>query len=427
MTLDDCILDAIIRGPLNIDKLLNVYMTHFFRGQSLLFLVLSALTGLINAFINPIMSYYLVEGLHTPPVYIGVYTVTVTLSGLILSQWLGKLADMGVSSRVMYIIATACIAFTMLVFIVVPSFWWILAAGVLFMSVGSAAMPQMLTLGRQWAGSADINIVQFNSLVRAAISLAWILGPPLAFSLVAWFGFSGSFFGAAIVALISVAFVWKVIPEQHRKSKSKDVSEEQAAPLSFWILGAAVAFGMLGNLMYSSALPLYTLNELKLPSHVPGLLMGLVAALEIPIMLLAGRLAGYFSKGALMSASFGFGMVFYIGIFNATEIWQFVALQFVNAIFYGLFAGVGLTLMQDQLPKRIGFTSAFYSNAMKIGMMAGTAGTGLIGQFFSFQHAMLGALLAAFLGLCSMVIFKYLITRKDNQKDIFEDLTCPQS
>lgn len=387
----------------------------FFKGPSLLFLLLSTFTGLTNAFIVPVMSYFLVEGLGAEPMYIGLYTVAVTLSGLVVSQWLGYLADAGVSSRRLYILCIAAMGLAVVCFAHAPGFWWVFAAGIGLMSFGNAAMPQVLTLSRQWAGQVDINITQFNSLIRAAISVAWMGGPPLAFALVAWLGFSGSFYAAAGIAIISIVFVVRYIPELTQSSRRAQEQEASNIPGSFWLLGGAITFGMMGNLMYGSALPLYTLEELKLPAYTPGMLMGVVAGLEIPIMLLASRLAEVFRKEAIMAVSFVCGMLFYTGLFFATELWQFVALQFVNACFYGLYAGVGLTLMQDQLPSRIGFTSAFYSNAMKTGMMVGTTATGFIAQFFAFRYASIGSLVAAALGLVCLFAFTWL-KRKEQRK-----------
>ena len=61
------------------------------------------------------------------------------------------------------------------------------------MSVGAGAVSQMLTVSGLWAKNQDIDLAAFNSKVRAAISLAWVVGPPLAFTLVANFGFAWHF------------------------------------------------------------------------------------------------------------------------------------------------------------------------------------------------------------------------------------------
>lgn len=59
------------------------------QSSTAMFVGLSILTGLMGAFIHPVMSYFLVEGLNVAPMYIGLYMIAVTLSGLAISQRLG--------------------------------------------------------------------------------------------------------------------------------------------------------------------------------------------------------------------------------------------------------------------------------------------------------------------------------------------------
>ena len=381
-----------------------------------LFISLSVLTGLVSAFVSPLMSYFLVDFLQTPPMYIGVYMTAVTLSGLVLSQWFGAKADKGTSARTLYLIATAAIITALLVFMNTSSFVLVLLTGVIFMGIGNANMPQMLTISRQWAGQNKVDIAKFNGKVRAGISFAWMIGPPIGFVIVASFGFIGSFSLAIAFALLGMLFVIFYVPETSVKPTDKPRDKLTKTPLSFWLLALAIVMGSTGNTMYSSALPLYVLHELALPSYVPGALMGLVACLEIPIMLFGSRLTKVISAKNLMLIAFVFAIIFYLGIFNATHLWQFIALQCINAIFYGFYAGVGLTFLQEELTDRVGFTSAVYSNAIKIGLMFGTTGTGIIAQFASFQYANLGAAMAAFVGIICMLLFSVLKKREAKQQ-----------
>jgi len=373
-----------------------------------LFLVLSLLTGLVSAFVNPIMIYFLVDELHIKPLYIGVYTVSLTISGLIISQWLGSLADKGLSSRKMYLLATTGMVLALLVYSNTDSFTVVVITGISLMAFGNAAMPQMLTISRQWASNNDINIESYNAQIRACISLAWVIGPPLGYMLVGVYGFASSFLLAAFFGVISLAFVFLLVPEQTIHHSIKPQGEPPTVPLSFWLLALAIMFGSTGNIMYASSLPLYTINELHLPSYAPGLLMGIVACIEIPVMLFSSRLSKIIAKKSLMNLGFCFGVAFYIGIYHATELWHFMFLQLINAIFYGLFAGIGLTLLQEQLPKRIGFTSAVYSNGLKIGVMVGSTVTGIIAQYFSFQLANLGAAIVVLMAAACMLLFSNL-------------------
>ena len=391
-----------------------------------LFLTLSLLTGFVSAFVNPIMIYFLVDELHTEPLYIGVYTVSLTISGLIISQWLGALADKGLSSRKMYLLATTGMVLALLVYSHTQSFMIVVLAGISLMSFGNAAMPQMLTISRQWAGNNKVNVESFNSQIRACISLAWMMGPPLGYMLVSAYGFASSFLVAIFFGIVSLIFVFCLVPEQ-KSNVLKSQQEVQAkAPLSFWFLALAVVLGSTCNIIYSSSLPLYTINELNLPSYVPGLLMGIVAGIEIPVMLFSSKLSQKIAKKTLMVMGFGFGLVFYLGIYHASELWQFIVLQLLNAVFYGFYAGLGLTLLQEQLPARIGFTSAVYSNGIKIGLMLGSTATGIIAQYFNFQSANLAAAAVALMAMLAMLMFSYF-KRQEQHKIKPIDMIRPVS
>jgi SET family sugar efflux transporter-like MFS transporter len=384
-----------------------------------IFIALSLLTGLTGAFIHPLMSLFLVDGLGVEPIYIGVYMVSVTLSGLCISQIFGSVADKGWSARKLYMVANGGIILALLIYIHVSWFAAVLIAGLCFMAMGNASMPQMLTLSRQWANtlpkSSGIDMAQFNAQIRASISFAWMLGPPVAFWLLSATGFQGVFWVAITAAFFGIVFVRRCVPEHSLplKIKSEQHNETTSIPLAFYFLTAAVTLGSMSNNMYTSALPLHTIKDSGLPSYTPGLLMGLVAGIEIPVMLLSGRLSKITKKSTLMIIAFAFGMAFYLGMFHANTLWQLLVLQFINAVFYGLFAGIGLTLMQDMLPQRVGFTSAVYSNAFKIGVMLGASSTGLIGQYFEFRYAFLGAGSTALLALMCMGLF--LLNLKESE------------
>jgi len=380
-----------------------------------LFLTLSLLTGLVSAFVNPIMIYFLVEELQTEPMYIGVYTASLTISGLIISQWLGTMADKGFSSRKMYLLATSGMVLALLVYSQTTSFIVVVLAGISLMALGNAAMPQMLTISRQWADNNKVNVGSFNGQIRACISLAWMIGPPFGYMLVSAYGFTSSFLVAIFFGVVSLLFVIFLVPEQSIKRVKNQQEEQIKIPLSFWFLTIAVILGSTSNIIYSSSLPLYTIKELGLPGYVPGLLMGIVACIEIPIMLFSSKLSKKIAKKTLMMSGFCFAMFFYLGIYHASQLWQFIVLQLANAVFYGFYAGLGLTLLQEQLPTRIGFTSAVYSNAIKIGLMFGSTATGIIAQYVNFQSANLAAAAVALLALIVMLMFSSLKIKEQHK------------
>ena len=403
-------------------------MLSVLKQHGLLFLLLSMFTGLIGSFVNPLMNLFIVEGLNSPPAFIGLYTVAVTLAGLVFSQWLGSLADKGISARKMFMVAVSGMAMALLIFANATSFWVVLVAGVILFSMGNAAIPQVLTLGRQWAvQQPGINLAQFNARLRAAISFAWVGGPPLGYALAAGVDFDRSFYMAAFFALVALCFAALFIPEMSANSEHNSHLPTQKTPSYFWLMVLAITFGSVGNIMYSSALPLYAINELGFAAHTPGIFMGLVACLEIPVMLYAGKLAQHGNKLKMFGVAFVCAMVFYSGVFFATEVWHLVVLQFINALFYGVFAGIGLTILQDELPTKIGFTAAVYSNAIKVGMMLGTTATGIIAQVFSFRFATIGAFCAAGAALSFLLLFNYRKKLAINkQRDLTPGFVCTE-
>ena len=380
---------------------------HAFSPQ-LPFLLLSLLTGLTSSFVTPLMSYFLIDEINVEPIYISIYMVSATLSGLVISQYLGHLAGKGFNANRLYGLTMICVGIAMVAFIFSKQFWHVFLAGVLFMSVGAGAVSQMLTVSGLWAKNQDIDLAAFNSKVRAAISLAWVVGPPLAFTLVANFGFAASFSVAIACVVVATLFVVKVVPGQKANQHSLNTTLKGSLSLPFWLVGLAILAGMAGNVMYLSSMPLYVMNELGLPENLPGLMMGVVAALEIPTMLLAAKLARRFPPAGIMAVAFIFGCCFYVGVYFSQSSWELLTLQILNALFYGLYAGIGLTLLQQQAPDLTGFTSAFYSNATRVGMMLGTIGAGTVAQFFSFRDATIGSLCIAIFGLNVMLVFMYV-------------------
>jgi len=113
-----------------------------FNQHGVIFILLSMLTGLMGAFVNPLMSLFIVEGLQTPPIYLGVYMVSVTITGLVISQWLGGMADKGTSARKLFMVAVAGMTCALVTFANATAFWQVLLAGVLFLAMGNAAIPR---------------------------------------------------------------------------------------------------------------------------------------------------------------------------------------------------------------------------------------------------------------------------------------------
>ena len=350
-------------------------------------------SGLAYALMFPVVSYFLVEKLQVQPWQISLYVVLSTVSGVLFSHFLGKWADRGQPPKGLYLLSTLGLLIGSSAFALATQYWQVLLVGVLFIGLGNAALPQLLTLGRH-EGNQESQPASYNAWLRAMLSLAWIGGPPLAFLVMAQWGFSTTFATSASLFFLTFALGAWVLPKTVTANRAHSDAQNQSLGPEVWWLGIAIVAGNFANLAYAIAMPIFVIKELHLPESLPGWALGLAAGLEIPFMIWAGRVAKPHSINGIIRAGLAVGFCFYLGMFLATEAWQILVLQALNGVFFGIFAGLGITIIQDQLPHRLGFATAFYSNAMRIGMVLGSLSVGLIAQFFSYQGVVATSLVA---------------------------------
>ena len=368
-------------------------ITSFYSGASGRLLVMVLLQGLAYSFVLPIMSYFIVEGLGKPPYFVGVYTVAVGLSSVLFSHFIGLAIDKGADNRQLLFIAVASFGLASGIFALSNAYWVILAVGVSLLAFGNASVPLLLSFGRTFSMQESMHVGRFNASLRAQISIAWILGAPLAFWITGAFGFTVTFFASMTTCVVWLISGRRFIPQTNTTAiKPKTDTPIARVTLPIILVSAGLFFANMANSIYISAMPLYIILEHHQTAALPGWLMAVAAAIEIPVMLVAARWTHQISAFRLLVMGLLAGCVFYLGMYFAVTGWQFLLLQIANGFFFGTFAGLGITLIQDLLPERIGFSSALYTNTMRSGAMSGAAVMGIIATMSSYQTVLLAAL-----------------------------------
>ncbi|KPY32494.1 MFS transporter [Pseudomonas savastanoi pv. retacarpa] len=368
-----------------------------------LFLI-NGLTALAYAFILPVMSTFLVDHLNAPPVYIAIYSVGFAVSGLIFSQWFGQLADKGRSKKQLFLLSLSSIFLSAVAFYNTSQIWQALLIGLVLMGAGHASIPQLLAMIRVHAVASGKDSARLNSQMRSAVSIVWIVGPPSAFILIDKFGFKFNFVLSAIITLFVFAFslarlpAFKVLPPVASSLQEKPLITGRVC-----LLGAAIFFSNAANSMYITAMPLYLIREMETPVYLPGLLLGITSVFEIPVMLVSAALCRKYGKYNLMLFGYACAIIFYALFQIVAETYMFLLVQLFNGLFFGIFIGLAITIVQDAMPDRVGFASAFYSNVMRLGMMAGVSLVGLVAQLSSFKLALFGCLVCAVLAALLML------------------------
>jgi SET family sugar efflux transporter-like MFS transporter len=227
----------------------------------------------------------------------------------------------------------------------------------------------------------------FSSILRAQVSLAWVIGPPLAYALAMGFGFTVMYLSAAVAFVFCGAIVWFFLPSMRKEPRA--ASGQLEAPRTHRrdaLLLFSVCTLMWGiNSLYIINMPLYIINELHLPEKLAGLMMGAAAGLEIPTMLIAGYYARRFGKRFLMRVAAVAGLLFYVGMLLVHTPGLLLALQLLNAIFIGILAGIGMLYFQDLMPGQAGAATTLYANTIRVGWIIAGSLAGVVAEIWSYH------------------------------------------
>jgi Arabinose efflux permease len=317
------------------------------------FMLVAFMMGVAGALQAPTLSLFLSREVGAQPFWVGLFYTVNAIAGILVSLWLAKRSDSQGDRRKLIMFCCLMAVGNALLFAFNRHYLTLITCGVLLASIANAAMPQLFALAREYADSSAREVVMFSSVMRAQLSLAWVIGPPLAFMLALNYGFTMMFAIAAGIFAISLAMIALMLPSVARIEQAADVEITQ---ISGWkdpnvrMLFIASTLMWTCNTMYIIDMPLWISSDLGLPDKLAGILMGTAAGLEIPAMILAGYYVKRFGKRRMMVTSVAFGVLFYIGLILFHSETALLILQLFNAVFIGIVAGIGMLWFQDLMP-----------------------------------------------------------------------------
>ena len=361
-------------------------MTRLFSRQPIIYLLTCLFSGLSSAFMGPLMSLYLIDGLQVSPINMGFLISMMILSGVVVSQYFAKKSDAGTSRKAIILMGQFGFLCSTIILALTRNYYISLATVIFFMSFSACSLPQIFTMGRNYA---DKYLAQkatlFITMMRASISVAWVVGPPIAFLVNDQFGFTQTFLIAACCSLSVFIIVLTGLPNLHIEVEhevEKQVNWKKIPGVLLFLM--CIFFAFSANNMYITSISLYLTQELEFPSRWAGYLMGVAAFIEIPIMLGAGYLSSKLGTHRLIFIACVSGLIFHVGILVATQPWQLLLLQVFNAVFIGVTACLGMVVAQDLMKKQMGLASTLFNSSQMLSMLLSSLMLGLIAQYFSF-------------------------------------------
>ncbi|MBA4820625.1 MFS transporter [Pantoea ananatis] len=349
------------------------------------FMVTAFILGVAGALQAPTLSLFLSREVQVPPLWVGLFFTINAIAGIVVSMMIAKRSDSVGDRRNIILVCCILALANAILFAFTRHYLTLITLGVLLSSLANVAMPQLFALAREYADSSSREVVMFSSIMRAQVSLAWVIGPPLSFALALNFGFVTLFSVAAGLFFLCFLLIWFTVPSVPRAAS---LMQSGGIPLSGWrirdvrILFAASTLMWTCNTMYIIDMPLWISNDLGLPEKLAGLLMGTAAGLEIPVMILAGFYAKRWGKRKMMVGAVASAVVFYSGLILFHSHLALLVLQVFNALFIGVVAGIGMLWFQDLMPGRAGAATTLFTNSISTGIILAGLFQGILVEHF---------------------------------------------
>ncbi|ELV2116456.1 sugar efflux transporter SetB [Escherichia coli] len=351
------------------------------------FLIVAFLTGIAGALQTPTLSIFLTDEVHARPAMVGFFFTGSAVIGILVSQFLAGRSDKRGDRKSLIVFCCLLGVLACTLFAWNRNYFVLLFVGVFLSSFGSTANPQMFALAREHADKTGREAVMFSSFLRAQVSLAWVIGPPLAYALAMGFSFTVMYLSAAVAFIVCGVMVWLFLPSMQKELPlATGTIEAPRRNRRDTLLLFVICTLMWGsNSLYIINMPLFIINELHLPEKLAGVMMRTAAGLEIPTMLIAGYFAKRLGKRFLMRVAAVGGVCFYAGMLMAHSPVILLGLQLLNAIFIGILGGIGMLYFQDLMPGQAGSATTLYTNTSRVGWIIAGSVAGIVAEIWNYH------------------------------------------
>ncbi|HAN3323558.1 TPA: sugar efflux transporter SetB [Escherichia coli] len=351
------------------------------------FLIVAFLTGIAGALQTPTLSIFLTDEVHARPAMVGFFFTGSAVIGILVSQFLAGRSDKRGDRKSLIVFCCLLGVLACTLFAWNRNYFVLLFVGVFLSSFGSTANPQMFALAREHADKTGREAVMFSSFLRAQVSLAWVIGPPLAYALAMGFSFTVMYLSAAVAFIVCGVMVWLFLPSMQKElplaTGTVEAPRRNRRDTLLLFVICTLMWG--SNSLYIINMPLFIINELHLPEKLAGVMMGTAAGLEIPTMLIAGYFAKRLGKRFLMRVAAVGGVCFYAGMLMAHSPVILLGLQLLNAIFIGILGGIWMLYFQDLMPGQAGSATTLYTNTSRVGWIIAGSVAGIVAEIWNYH------------------------------------------
>lgn len=357
--------------------------------------------GLQMSFLNPALAFLLVGLFGASAGEVGavlaLYNASGFVASLVVPVWADRRGEYVLPMAASGVLTIALAGVLALVTSLPPAVVALVVLG------GPAGVGSSLLFAHlKHAGAGAEQVVR----TRAVFSAAWIGGPPLATVLLGH-GVHWLLAAVVVIAVLNVVTTLQlragVTAGRPEEASGPPVPHRGTALVSLAFVAVAAA-----NSAAVSVMSLFVTQRLGLDVVWAGVVLGVSAGLEIPALLAVGRLTRRFGDLPLVLTGCAAGCLYYLGVvFLATGPVVLLALQVLNAWFFAITAGVGMTMFQRIIP-RPGLAVGIFGNVRKVGQVI----AGPVIAVGSATHLGYGGVYAVCAGLTVLALVVVLVSRR---------------
>lgn len=360
-------------------------------------LVCNFLLGMATSLALPFMPLWGMQEVGMTPFVFGLFMTATTLSGFVISLSLARWSDLRGTRRPVMILGALGGMCGYIGYAYVRDVALLMLIGCLVVSLIAVNFSQLAAYMREQLAlpeNAGASPALVMSALRAFFSLAWTMGPAIGAWMVTIWGYEGIFAAAAGLFGAFLLGVLASIPPGQRivqisSTASSDIRPPSSAfrPLTFLIrhrhepiLYFFIVFVLVfcAQVMSMMTLPLFVTKTLSGTTHNVGIIFGLAAFMEIPLMLWFAKLADRGHHVALIRIGVILACIYFAVVPFAHAPWHIYPMQMLIAASIAITTNITILFFQDLMPQRKGVATAIYSNTWSIGSLIGYFAFGLL-------------------------------------------------
>ncbi len=364
-----------------------------FRNRSFLALLLcNVLLGLAYSFVGPFMSMFGIEEVKMSNFTFGVFMTVTSVVSIVLSTLLAHWSDTRFSRRSMLVLGAVCGTAGYAAYAFVRDVVWLTVIGSFVLGISSITFSQLFAHAREMLSRSDVSPREtplYMNVFRLFFALSWTVGPATASWVMIHFRYEGTFLVAAAVFFLFLLAVLRFVPYA-----PPFVGTKAAQPLPLRraltrpvLLAHFIAFVLVftASTICMSNLPLLVLNTIGGNQGHVGIIYSIAPVFELPFMFFFGMLATKGDHARLIRLSVVLAVVYYAGLSLVAAPWHIYPLQVISAAIVAVISGIAITFFQNFLPDQVGTATNLYSNAMRIGGIAGYLSFGGLAQAYGYR------------------------------------------